>query len=249
MDKNSNSYVVLFAVVVCVVCSAALSVTFNGLSDLIKANQKFDIQKNVLKACRLWDPVNEADKPREELEQLYATRIEQMLIDRKTAEPLTGKSDAELAKIRKAQSKINKFTERDYLDVYTAKDASGKVVAYCLPTYAYGLWSWLSGFIALGPDVDEVLGITYYDDGETPGLGGEVNNLGWQETWRGKKIFDDSGELVSIKVVKGGASPDVPEHVAHGVDGLSGATITGDGVTRDLKDNLTAYLPYLERLR
>ena len=71
MDKNSNNYVVIFAVAVCVICSATLAFTFTSLDPSIKANQAYDIQKNVLKACGLWDPVAEADKSRAELEALY----------------------------------------------------------------------------------------------------------------------------------------------------------------------------------
>ena len=248
MDKNSNAYVVIFAVVVCVICSAGLALTFTSLDPMIKANEAYDIQKNVLKACGLWDPVAEADKPRAELEALYAGRITELLVERESGELVT-EITAEVKASLDEQGKLRHFDQHRYLSVYRAIDVDGEVTAYCLPTVAYGLWSWLYGFIALKPDCNEVIGITFYKDGETPGLGGEVNNLGWQKTWAGKKIFDREANLQSVRMIKGGINPDLAEHRDHGVDGLSGATITSDGVTRDLNRCLLAYLPYINKVR
>lgn len=248
MDKNSNNYVVIFAVVVCVICSAGLAVTFTSLDPMIKANEAYDIQKNVLKVCGLWDPVAEADKPRQALEALYQSRITEILIEREHGEVVT-EVTAELKAVLKEQSKERNIAAHTYLKVYRAIDETGSVVAYCLPTSAYGLWSWLYGFIALKSDCDEVIGITFFKDGETPGLGGEVNNLAWQKTWAGKKIFDSEGNLTSVSMIKGGANLDLEEHRLHGVDGLSGATITGNGVNKGLLAVLEAYLPYINKVR
>lgn len=249
MDKNSNSYVALFALIICVVCSASLAMTFGTLDPSIKANEAFDMQKNVLKATGLWDPKTEADKPRADLEQLFQDRVEQLLIDAATGEPITDKSEQEVRQILKDQGKIRSYGDRDYLSVYRVKDESGAVASYCFPTLAYGLWSWLEGFLALGPDCDTVVGITYYSHKETPGLGGEVDNPAWQESWQGKTIRDASGKLVSIQVIKGGASPDVEDHVKHGVDGLAGATITSNGVMNYMKANLLAFEPFMQKVR
>ncbi|MCB9478432.1 MAG: NADH:ubiquinone reductase (Na(+)-transporting) subunit C, partial [Deltaproteobacteria bacterium] len=106
-----------------------------------------------------------------------------------------------------------------------------------------GLWSTLWGFISIGDDYQTIQGITYYSHGETPGLGGEVDNPIWKAKWEGKQAYKD-GE-VAIHVVKGEA------HDNYSVDGLSGATMTSNGVTNMLKLWLgdMGYGKYLTRLR
>ncbi len=121
--------------------------------------------------------------------------------------------------------------------VYLLKGESGEIVRYIFPIRGKGLWSILEGFISVEPDFNTISGLTYYTHGETPGLGGEVDNPNWKAQWTlrennrgdlvGKKIFGDEGE-VKIAVVKGKGTGD------YAVDGLAGATITSDGVTKML---------------
>jgi Na+-transporting NADH:ubiquinone oxidoreductase subunit C len=97
-----------------------------------------------------------------------------------------------------------------------------------LPVEGKGLWSTLYGFLALRPDARTIEGITFYAHGETPGLGGEVDNPKWKALWTGRKAFDESWQP-RITVKKGRAGS--PEDDPYQVDGLSGATITSRGVT------------------
>lgn len=247
MDKNSNAYLVSFALGICVACSAALALTFNGLSDTIAASRAFDIQKNILKAVGFWNPATEAGKPRRELEQLYRDTVTRMVIERETGKPLEGKSEAEIAALLKADRKKTDFRDRKHLEVFQAR-REGRT-CWVLPILTYGLWSWMNGFLAVDAAGREVVGITYYDHGETPGLGGEVENPAWQASWQGKQLYDQQGELVSVTLKKGAVSPDDPKEVAHYVDGLSGATITSNGVSRDIKKVLEAYQPFFQRMR
>ena len=87
---------------------------------------------------------------------------------------------------------------------------------------------------------------TFYKHGETPGLGGEVDNLDWQKSWRGKTILDGMGKLVSVTVKKGEVDQKVADEVLHQVDGLSGATITSNGVTKFLLEDLQIYEPFFK---
>lgn len=249
MDKESNGYVVAFAVVICVVCSASLALTFNGLKPRIDANEAFDKKKNVLKAVGYWDPVKESDKSREDLEKLFGDSIERLVIDRETGEAVSGMPEAEIASALKAGEAARDLRQRKYLEVYRATNPEDGEVRYALPTLAYGLWSWLYGFLAVNEDGTEVVGITYYKDGETPGLGGEVNNPQWQMQWIDKKLYDATGELVGVTVKKGLVNQNDPKEAAHYVDGLSGATITSNGVTKYTKWNLEAYEPFFRKLR
>jgi Na+-transporting NADH:ubiquinone oxidoreductase subunit C len=116
--------------------------------------------------------------------------------------------------------------------VYLLMDESGKQIEeYVFPIRGYGLWSTLKGFLAVKPDFQTIGGLTYYEHGETPGLGGEVDNEGWKAKWENKKIYENG--QVKISVVKGKAADTAAPD--YGVDGLSGATITSKGVSNMLK--------------
>jgi len=121
---------------------------------------------------------------------------------------------------------------------------NGELQAMIFPIEGKGLWSTLYGYIALAPDANTVVGITFYDHGETPGLGGEVDNPRWKSLWPGRKVFDERGNPV-IQVKKGSAGP--PAKDPHQVDGLSGATLTSRGVTALVQFWLgeNGYGPYL----
>jgi Na+-transporting NADH:ubiquinone oxidoreductase subunit C len=122
------------------------------------------------------------------------------------------------------------------------------VVLLILPIEGKGLWSTLYGFLALAPDTKTIEGLTFYEHGETPGLGGEIDNPRWKGLWKDRVAFDDEGNP-EIEVIKGAAGP--PDTDPHRVDGLSGATLTGRGVTHLIQFWLSndGYGPFLEKFR
>ena len=113
---------------------------------------------------------------------------------------------------------------------------------YIIPLRGTGLWGPIWGYISLDNDMNTVYGAVFDHKAETPGLGAEINRDFFEKPFNGKRIFDLEGDFVSIAVVKGGAK----ENDYHGVDGISGGTITSDGVTAMLKERLDKYLPYFE---
>ena len=121
-----------------------------------------------------------------------------------------------------------KYREK-FSHVYTLKSADGKIEKYVFPVRGMGLWSMMHGYMAVEPDFQTVAGLTFYDQKETPGLGGEVMNPQWKKKWEGKQIYE--GDEVCLRVIKGDQSSN-----DYGVDGLAGATITSNGVT-----NMTEY--------
>jgi len=259
MDKTNSAYVVVFATAVCVVMATGLAGTFNALKTTIDANNLFDKQRNVLIACGLYKM--EEGKSQPELEKLFADKVVVKVIEftesmvpqqtrvrgevkteevkQITAAKETDIKIEDLAKARRADD------ERILGEVYIATVGDAK--SYCIPISGYGLWSTLYGFLALAEDRNTVVGITFYKHGETPGLGGEVDNVSWQQGWRGKTILDDRGEVVSITVKKGTVDPNIEREKKHMVDGLSGATITCNGVTRFVKKDLDTYEPYFAK--
>ena len=113
-------------------------------------------------------------------------------------------------------------------EIYLVKDEQGETQTIILPVEGRGLWSTLYGFLAMRPDGRTVVGLRFYQHGETPGLGGEVDNPRWLASWQGKQIVDEQGNPI-LKVLKGAVDASSPQ--AHRqIDGLSGATITGRGV-------------------
>ncbi len=251
MDKNSNVYVIKFAVILCVLASAGLSFAYNALRPLQIENEEFDQKRNVLSALGLYDPADPT-ATREKLEQMYAARITEQVVEGKggtspetapeTVTVLENAVPADLKKIRDARELRRKRA------LYLAKDEAGKPLGVALPIQCKGLWSTLYGYLALGPDGNAVRGITFYKHGETPGLGGEVDNPDWKKQWtEGRKILGADGTLVGVQVKKGHVDPQNELERTHMVDGLSGATITSKGVSTDLLKELQWFRPYLRQ--
>ena len=231
----SDFRVLRFAIIVCLGCSVVLSAAAIGLRDRQQANLILDQRRNILKSVGLFQP----EMAEEELNATYNERMVGLVV-RADGSVVEGRNPTEL----------DPEQEPDLLPVYQRVD-DGEVAAYTIPVSGKGLWSTLYGYFALDADLNTVRGITFYQHGETPGLGGEIDKPWFQENFVGKKILDDAGNLRSITVVKGTAAdryPD-PDELVHYVDGISGATITSNGVTALLEAELTRYRPYFETLR
>lgn len=239
MDKNSNAYVFSFAVGLCVLFSAALAAIANQLGPVIQANEEYDRQRNIMVAAQL--AADPDPRPRPTLEAVYKNQVEELVLDD------AGKVVADM-KPGDVYGMRDKDKRKHYHPLYKIHDEQGKVTAFVIPISGYGLWSTLYGFLALGADANKVVGITFYKHGETPGLGGEVDNPNWKASWRDKTILDEQGKLVSVTVKKGKVDFDRPVEVEHFVDGLSGATITSNAVTRFVKTDLEGYVPFFETI-
>lgn len=252
MNTSSNGYVLGFAITVCVIMSAALAVTANSLKPAQDAAAEFDRQKNVMMAAGLATATD--TRPRAELEKLYQERVREVVVDTTTGAVLGDKKPDDVAAMNKqavkeaADADAKKAAANRYRAVAIGKGDDGKST-YVLPISGKGLWSTIYGYLALQDDVATVRGVTFYKHGETPGLGGEVENPAWCAQWQGKSILGDGGKLVGIEVKKGKVDPSIPAEKAHKVDGLSGATITSNGITRFVKADLTAFDKYLATLR
>ena len=131
-----------------------------------------------------------------------------------------------------------------YAKVYLLRDGD-EIETIILPIRGYGLWSTMYGFIALEADGNTVSGLSFYEHGETPGLGDKIEYPRWLGLWPGKKVYDAAGEP-QLQVIRGQAAADDP----HSIDGMAGATLTGRGVTNMLAFWLggQGYGPYLRGL-
>lgn len=263
MQRDSIANTIFIALAVCLVCSFLVSAAAVGLRDRQNRNVSLDKMKNILLASG----VAEDEIRNRGVEELFAEKVDTVVVDLETGESgesveqdflqATGFSDLEQAEglydpiAASDQKPLSTELDRDpaslkrrenYSFVYLVHGPSGDVEKYVFPIRGRGLWSTLKGFIAVETDFDTVAGLTYYEHGETPGLGGEVDNPNWKALWPGKEIYGDEGE-VQVKVVKGtGEGP-------YAVDGLSGATITSNGVTNmlDFWFGENGFKPFIEK--
>ncbi len=251
------SYIVGFAAVVCVICALMVSSAAVLLKSRQLENRLLDKQKNVLFAAGLASPTEPIS--REEIQRLFE-KVKPVVVDLETGEPVSDPPfdvatyDPERAAEDPAMSdpapenpsRIQRLPK--YTVVYQVLGDSGQPTMVVIPIKGYGLWSTLYGFLALASDTTTVRGITYYQHGETPGLGGEVDNNRWKSLWPGRKAYNENWEP-ALKVIKGQAGP--PSSDPYEVDGLSGASITSRGVSNMLQFWLgkNGFGPYLEHFR
>lgn len=236
---RSTKYTLGFAAIVCLVCSVVVSGAAVSLKDLQTINKQLDQKKKVLGVVSLYEAGEEITP--EEINQRFADNIVAKLVDLETG-TYVETSEEELANFdqRKARQDVDSSkVARDnpakvgrvpnHALVYL-KTKDGKVEKLVLPIEGKGLWSTLYGYIALESDTNTIAGITFYEHGETPGLGGEIENASWLALWPGRKAYEDKGGKWTAKInVKKGVAGS-PAEDPYQVDGLSGATITSRGV-------------------
>ncbi|MBL4831723.1 MAG: Na(+)-translocating NADH-quinone reductase subunit C [Aliivibrio sp.] len=252
MANNNDSIKKTLSVVVglSLVCSIIVSTAAVVLRPMQQANAVLDKQKNIVAVAGFT-----TNSP-EEIQTLFAEKIEARMVNLNTGEFVDG--DASKFDQRKAakipSDSIKLSGDQDIATIirrsntaliYLVKegDTTTKII---LPVHGAGLWSMMYAFLAIETDGNTISGITYYEQGETPGLGGEVENPKWRSQFAGKKLFDANGKP-AIKIVKGGA----PAGSESSVDGLSGATLTANGVqhTFDFWLSDMGFGPFLAKVR
>ncbi len=255
-DVKSNDSIgrtLLVVLVLCLVCSVVVAGSAVGLKSRQQEQKALDKQRNILDVAGLATPKMTG----EEVKATFASRITPRLLDLKTGEMLDNdpaKFD-HAAALRDPQQSIELAPDEDragikrrtnIVEIYLVRDGQNKVQEVVLPVYGNGLWSMMYAFVSLQTDGRTVKGITYYDQGETPGLGGEIENPNWRAKFIGKKLLDDNGQP-ALRVVKGGA----PQGDRYAVDGLSGATLTSNGVqhTFDFWMGELGFGPFLKQVR
>jgi Na+-transporting NADH:ubiquinone oxidoreductase subunit C len=203
-------------------------------------NKKIERLKNILIAGSLLGDGKDIEKK-------FNDNINPIYIELETGQELSEAREAGQMKNIPKNKDIAGIKRVPYtMIVYFVKDADG-IDQLILPIHGKGLWSTMYGFLSLDfADLNTIKGITFYEHGETPGLGGEIDNPVWKESWRGKKVFDKNG-TIKISVIKGKTRPGVE----YEVDGLTGATITTRGVDNLIKFWLGSegYGPFIKRFR
>ncbi len=252
LHNDSLEKTISVALSLCFVCAILVSIAAVGLKPLQISNKAMDMKKNILDVAGLLnDDTN--------IHQAFENKIEAKLVDMETGDYVEGdavsydqrkaaKDPKQNIVIPKDQDIASIKTKAKIAKVYLVKDG-GAVKSIILPIHGYGLWSTMYGFLALDADGQTVQSINFYDQAETPGLGGEVVNPNWRALWAGKKVYDEAGE-VALKLIKGVVDTD-KSGSEYQVDGLAGATLTSTGVSNLIKYWMSAegFAAYLEKVR
>lgn len=254
MRNDSFLHTLTTATIVCLVCSMLVSAATVALRPLQERNRAWDRKRNVLLAAGLIDATTFAD-----IDVLFRQIEPQVIdldtgtavdgIDPETFDPVTFQRNPHTSRSLSPAEDLAGLKRRERYELVYLLRNNGQLQRVILPVRGKGLWSTMWGLAALGPDLNTIESFAFFAHGETPGLGGEVDNPRWKALWIGKKAFDAEGRP-RLEVIKGAVDPQSPEAV-HQVDGLSGATLTGNGVTNLLRFWLgeQGYGPLLDRLR
>lgn len=212
-----------------IVVAAALAFTATSLKPLQADNVRKEKMQNILSTIGV-------DVSRDEAAKSFDQFVKERLA--LNADGTVNESvDAFKVDLMK---ETKKPSEQQAYPIYIA-EKEGKTF-YVVPLFGAGLWKEIWGYVALDSDKNTIIGASFDHAGETPGLGAEINQSWYEDQYIGKTIFDESNNFVSVKAVKGGAKPGD----MHGVDAISGGTITSDGVSAMLEERLKNYLPYFK---
>lgn len=226
MNKEGNSYTFLFATVMVIIVAAILSVAALYLQPLQEKNMRIEKMQNILAAAGIESTVENAETVFEEkIKESFALNAEGKKVEGQDAFTI------------KLTEQFDKEPGQRILPIYKAQLEDGKEVAI-VPVRGKGLWGPIWGYVAFESDYNTIAGAYFDHQGETPGLGAEISEQWFQDQFVGKKIMKD-GEFISIDIVKGTAGED-----PYKVDGVSGGTITSDGLEEMLKNSLQFYIEY-----
>lgn len=233
MNRQGNTYTVIYSVILVLVVGVVLSLVYQALRPTQERNISDDTKKQILAAARI---VPGADQS---ITEVYDEHIISSYIVNSEGEKIDGSKNAFDVNIA---NQVKLPDNKRELPVYECKTDNG--VKYILPVYGAGLWGPIWGYIAFDSNGNTIYGAYFAHQGETPGLGAEIEKPAFSSQFDGKNIFDSNGDFTSIAVVKAGQAP------SHGdyVNAVSGGTITSQGVQKMLSNSLAPYSAFLKNL-
>ena len=234
----------IIPLIACVACAVIVSVTAVSVRPEQNLNIENEKKLKILAAAGI--VTDEVEKEFSNIETLYVDFTSGQLVQvENNYDHIKASASAQSSSIVPKDQDIAILKRRENIaPIYVWYSEEEKIQKVVLPIRGYGLWGTLYGYISLDSDLNTVKGIEYYDHKETPGLGGEVDNPDWKSDWDGKKVYDSSGKVI-LYVTKG------PSSEEYEIDGISGATLTSNGVTNMIRYWLgeNGYGPVLQKLR
>ena len=233
MNRDSNAYTFLFAALMVFVVASSLAFTATSLKDKQNENVRKEKMQNILSTIGI-------QTDRDKAEGLYNQYITQEL-----ALIADGSNDESVSAFKvKMATETKKPVEQQRFPLYIAE--LEETTYYIVPLRGAGLWDAIWGYVALEEDMSTIKGAVFDHKGETAGLGAEITQDWFQDRFKGEKIFNQEGVLVGINVSKTNNDPNGLDKNDHEVDAISGATITGDGVTDMFTERLAHYTAYFK---
>ncbi|QEY15540.1 Na(+)-translocating NADH-quinone reductase subunit C [Cellvibrio sp. KY-GH-1] len=252
-NQQTAKYTITVTLIMCLVASVLVASAAVLLKPVQAANKTLDFKTNVLKIAGIYNPDQTVEEQFKKVEvkivDLQSGKFTDAITDVDKFDQRASSKNPELSEKLSAEDDIAKLIRREkFAKVFLVNDENG-LAKVILPVRGYGLWSTMSGFVALDKDLNTVIGFGFYEQLETPGLGGEVDNPKWKQLWVGKKVYSESGD-VKIEVIKGHVDGETPD-AEHKVDGLSGATLTSNGVRNLVKYWMgdSGFKPFLTNLK
>jgi len=235
MNTDSNRHTYLFAGVMVITIAFVLSFTSESLKELKADNVKKEKMQNILFAAGI-------NVSRDESEELYTQYI---------IEELSLKNNGDIDNSVSAFNinlalEIKKDINSQRFPLYVANIDDNRY--YIIPLRGNGLWNAIWGYIALKEDVNTIKGVSFGHQAETAGLGAEITEDWFTNSFVDEKILNDNGDFVGVYVTKTNNDPENTDKNDNEVDAISGATITGDGVADMIKERLENYLPYFNNI-
>ncbi|MDD5410100.1 MAG: Na(+)-translocating NADH-quinone reductase subunit C [Methylobacter sp.] len=268
LGNDSLEKTIAIALSLCLVCAIFVSFAAVALKPLQIHNKELDMKKNILDVAGLLEEGKDIDTE-------FAEKIEAKLVNLETGDYVEGmdvaqydqrkaaKDPAQSIAIPKDKDIAHIRVKAKVAKVFLVKEG-GVIKSIILPVHGYGLWSTLYGFLSLEADGQTVQSINFYDQAETPGLGGEVVNPNWRALWKGKKVYAETEQpslekgLIAeaeigepaISLIKGVVDNSKPGS-QYQVDGLAGATLTSTGVTNLVRYWMSkeGFAPYIAKVR
>lgn len=231
MNKQSNTYTIIYIIVLVVVVGAALAFTSLALRDKQQANADADKMKQILASANIIP------------DQDVVATFDKYIVDQYAVNEKGEKVDGDAFTIDMAKAVKEPAATRK-LPVFVCRHDDGNL-KYIIPVYGAGLWGPIWGYLAFDDNGTTIYGAYFAHQGETPGLGAEIEKPFFSDEFKGKKVFVD-GKFLPIEVVKAGQKPVNPE--SDYVDGITGGTITSKGVGSMIDNCLTPYSEYLMSL-
>ncbi len=243
----TNRYIFTYAAILVIVAAALLSLAAMLLKPFQERNLAIEKMRGILTSAQVTEASASNAIP---LFNKYI--VKELILDPQgnvvntyTKSP---KENAPAFKLNLKKEYYDKAHNKPYkLPLYIANKDGQKI--YIIPMRGTGLWGPIWGNIALTSNFKTVVGVFFDDESETPGLGGEIAKPKFQKQFVGKTIFDNNGQFTSIDVVKGGIRKMEPSQRIHGVDAISGGTLTSNGVDAMLRNVLKSYLPFIKKHR
>ncbi len=232
MKEFSNRYIFIFSAVMVIAVATLLSLAATLLQPRQLKNLEIEKKKSMLESIGV-------ESTAESTEALYEKYIKESYVINSKGDKIDGIDAFNV--VQKVEQK--KPIDQQYLPVFGATSDDGEKVII-IPVEGKGLWGPIFGYVSLKSDMNTIYGVTFDHKGETPGLGAEINTPAFESMFPGKTIFQD-GKFVSVTVHKGGAD----KSDNHGVDAISGGTITSKGLEKMLQDCIVKYNDYLLKNR